>query len=110
MPPGTTAALLQEGRGLAPGTVGELAGDPQPNGATVSITAERFENPALEIFNDPKNGNLAEAAIRQWYKLKPANGAATLARLDSGDPFLLEKSYGEGPRDHGLHLDRGELG
>lgn len=90
------SAFLQEGRGLLPGTVGELAGDPQPNGPTTSIAAERFENPALEIFNDPKNGSLSEAAIRMWYKLKPANGATTLARLDSGDPFLLEKPFGEG--------------
>jgi hypothetical protein len=68
----------------------------------VAIVSQRFENPALELFNDPRNGSLSDSAIKVWFKLRePASAAAasdiiTLARLESGDPFLVEKPFGEG--------------
>lgn len=89
------SAALQDGHGLLPAGFGAIAGDPAGT-STVSVVAERFENPALEIFNDPRNGSLGEAAIKAWYKLQPGSGAVTLARLENEDPFLVEKPYGEG--------------
>jgi hypothetical protein len=68
----------------------------------MSVASQRFENAVLELFNDPRNGTLSEAAIKRWYKLRaPENTGApqepvVLARLDSGDPFLVEKPVGEG--------------
>ncbi|HEY2343250.1 MAG TPA: hypothetical protein VGH90_09490, partial [Chthoniobacteraceae bacterium] len=68
------------------------------NSPTAGIVSERFENPALELFNDPRNGSFGDAAIKLWFKLKDAGtpGRTVLARLDSGDPFLVEKQFGEG--------------
>ncbi len=98
-------AFFGDSKGLLPLAIGELAGDPKENGPTTSITTEHFENAALDLFNDPRNGGFSDVAIKLWFKLKPAAagnaaGAATapviLAHLDSGDPFLVEKPYGDG--------------
>ena len=97
------SALFRDGKGLGPLPLGTLAGDPKESAGSVSVIAQRFDNPALELFNDPRNGSLGEAAIKLWFKMKEppsasmgATEAAILARLESGDPFLVEKKFGEG--------------
>jgi hypothetical protein len=84
---------------------------------------QHFEHPALQLFNDPRNGDLSTTNIRLWYKLArlantqtiPAlenrnvassnawktsaantNAPFVLARLNTGDPFLVEKQFGAG--------------
>jgi hypothetical protein len=87
---------------LLPASFGALSGDAREGLTGTSVVSQRFANPALELFNDPRNGSLAEAEIKLWFKLKaqpPAEGeptAITLAGLDSGDPFLVERQYGQG--------------
>lgn len=95
---------------LAPLQLGSMAGDPtakpdasgKPSTTAAKVTAERFGNPALELFNDPRNGNLSDAEIKAWYRFKAPertggpDDPVILARLDSGDPFLAEKIHGEG--------------
>jgi len=91
--------LFGEGKGLLPATFGPLAGDLKEGAPSVAIVSQRFENPALELFNDPRNGNLSDSAIKVWFKLPETANAAdivTLARLESGDPFLVEKPFGDG--------------
>jgi hypothetical protein len=96
------SALVRDGKGLLPLGFAQLAGDAKENAPTVGIVSQRFENPALEIFNDPRNGSLGDAAIRLWYRMKESSASltgdapVTLARLDSGDPFLVERKFGEG--------------
>jgi len=63
------------------------------------VVVRRFEHPALRIFNDQRNGDLAAAEIRTWFRTleEPDNPLVnTLARLDGGDAFLVEKIYGNG--------------
>ncbi|MES2572679.1 MAG: CARDB domain-containing protein, partial [Verrucomicrobiota bacterium] len=92
--------FFKEGKGLLPMALGALAGD--ANAPSVSIVSQRFENPALELFNEARNGTLSESAIRIWFKLRepeaaPGSGVpSTLARLANGDPFLVGKAFGEG--------------
>ena len=87
---------------LAPLPLGGIAGDTKEGTPGIGLTAQRFENPALELFNDPRNGTMAEASVKVWFKMRPpekTGGAldpVVLARLDSGDPFLAEKAFGEG--------------
>lgn len=95
---------------LAPLQLGAMAGDPnaktdagsKPGANLAKVASQRFGHPALELFNDPRNGNLNDAEIKAWFRLKPAERSGgpddptVLARLDSGDPFLVEKTYGEG--------------
>lgn len=99
--PWYNSALLKDGKGLLPLAFGPLAGDPKGT-SSVSVVGQRFDNPALEIFNDPRNGSLSDAQIKAWFRLQErgqtvsTTDTVTLARLDSGDPFLAEKAYGEG--------------
>jgi uncharacterized membrane protein len=95
--------LAADGRGLLPLPVVSLAGSMNQQRTQASIVSQHFEHPALEMFNDPRNGNLADAQIWLWYKMRAEsqgrNADPTLnviARLDTGDPFLVEKQYGEG--------------
>ena len=92
------SALTKNGKGLLPVSFGALAGDMKETAPSVAIGSQRFENAALELFNDPRNGSLGDSAIKLWFKLQeaPESGATTLARLENGDPFLVEKAFGEG--------------
>jgi len=95
------ATFAAGGKGLLPLPVASLSGSTN-SGVRATIVSQHYEHPALEMFNDPRNGNLAEADIRLWYKMreesgKPGeSGVTVLARLDTGDPFLVEKKFGEG--------------
>jgi hypothetical protein len=68
--------------------------------ATARVVAQPFTHPALELFNDQRNGRLSDGEVQTWFKLGSApntNSPVTiLASLDSGDPFLVEQSLGEG--------------
>ncbi|RYD90615.1 MAG: hypothetical protein EOP50_15690 [Sphingobacteriales bacterium] len=64
--------LWKSGKGLIPAGVGALSGDIKEDSPTISILAERYNNPALELFNDPRNGTISDSAIRLWFKLQEA--------------------------------------
>jgi hypothetical protein len=89
--------LLQYG--LLPARLGEMADkrkDPEPFSR---IIVQRFDNPALEIFSNPRNGDLASAEINRWHRTleNPDNDLVRpLARLETGDALLLEKKWGNG--------------
>ncbi|MGB8166178.1 MAG: CARDB domain-containing protein, partial [Chthoniobacteraceae bacterium] len=96
------SALLKDGKGLLPLAYGQLAGDLKEGSPAIGIVSERYENPALDLFNDPRNGSFSDAQIRMWFRMQERARAAdappvtTLAKLDSGDVFLAEKAFGEG--------------
>ncbi len=101
----TATALGREGKGLLPLPFAALAGDPAESATSISVVSQRFDHPALDLFNDPRNGTLSELAVRAWMKMtapddapQPSGAAAptVLARLESGDPFLVERVFGEG--------------
>lgn len=96
-------ALFGRGNGLLPAGLETLAGETAGTGAPGAIVVERFAHPALGFFNDPGNGNLGEGRLRLWFRLAPATegnkerpAASVLARLDNGDPFLVERARGAG--------------
>jgi hypothetical protein len=61
------------------------------------IVAQHFDHPALELFNDPANGDLSTAEIRRWFRVGDVpDETNVLARLSSGDPLMLEKEVGDG--------------
>lgn len=97
----TNGALFMDSKGLLPMAIGPLGGDLKEGAASVGIVAQRFDHPALDLFNDPRNGTVSDAAIRMWLRLKEptaasANAPTVLARLTTGDPFLTEKEFGDG--------------
>lgn len=87
---------------LAPLPLGGIAGDLKDGAPTMSVSSQRFDNAALELFNDPRNGSLSEGAIKVWFKMRAPEKTGgpqdpvILARLDNGDPFLAEKTFGKG--------------
>lgn len=96
--------LYENGGGLLPAKIkglGGVAGKSRSGAA--HVINQQFSHPTLDFFNDARNGRLSEAEITSWFQLDvPAatdkNQPTTnvLARLDNGDPFLVEKAYGEG--------------
>lgn len=89
--------LFADGGGLLPAEFGVPRGKIDDQGQSTRIVAQHFDHPALEFFNEPANGDLSTAEIRQWYELTPAGtDPVVVARLDNGDPLLVERSYGDG--------------
>jgi hypothetical protein len=87
---------------LAPLPLGVRAGEPGDTSPTMGVLGQRFEHPALEMFNDPRNGSLSDFALKAWYRFKSPevtgkpNDPVVMARLGNGDPFLVEKPFGKG--------------
>lgn len=97
--------FYNDGKGLFPWRLTTLEGGLDDDAPHTAILVQHFEHPALSLFNDPRRGNLATATVRLWYKFAeshtPGNGATNetpfvLSRLSTGDPFLIEKKFGEG--------------
>ncbi len=85
--------------GLLPARLGEVADKQQDAEPFTRVVGQRFDHPALQIFSNPRNGDLASAEMRQWHRTveDPDNDLVrTLARLETGDAFLIEKQYGNG--------------
>lgn len=87
---------------LAPLPLGVRAGEPGDTAPTMGVLGQRFEHPALEMFNDPRNGSLSDFALKAWFRFKSPevtgkpDDPVVMARLGNGDPFLVEKPFGKG--------------
>ena len=97
--------MAHKTQGLLPMKINDIGGDLNDDNKSTRIVAQHFEHPAMDIFNDRRNGNLADAQISMWQKLAPANpdippesadAPATLAILESGDPLIVERTIGDG--------------
>jgi hypothetical protein len=101
--------MFANGGGLLPAAFGMLKGLTESDGKADAaagtlnksshIVAQHFDHPALEFFNEPANGDLSTAEIRRWHELADVDSrsdVAVLARLDSGDPLLIERRVGDG--------------
>lgn len=94
--------MASDGKGLLPMTLASIAGSLTDKDRQTRIQSQHFDHPALELFNLPANGSIADAEVWQWHVLKPpanpeaGQAPAVLARLGTSDPFLVEKIYGAG--------------
>ena len=55
--------------------------------------------PSLSFFNERENGDLSTATINRWLELSDTTAesqTSVLAKLNNGDPFLMEKQVGDG--------------
>ena len=119
-------ALFADRSGLLPLPFAEAIGVAGVDSTPARIVSQHFDHPALELFNEPANGDLSTAEIRRWYRLGQASAGAAadaphasqngpiapgvawgtrpqdlaelivMARLDSGDPFLVQKHVDDG--------------
>lgn len=94
---------------LLPMAILSREGDSSEQRKGVRIVAQHFDHPALAVFNDRANGNLADAEIWNWYRLGNPEQATTstteeagpdtamvMARLETGDPLIVEQPFGAG--------------
>jgi len=102
--------MFAGGTGLLPLAFGAPRGQIDDQGKSSRIVAQHFEHSALEFFNEAANGDLSTAEIRQWYELtgvssdgnsedggpEPDSDVVVMARLDTGDPLLVEQRFGDG--------------
>lgn len=95
--------LGADGKGLLPWPLATLEGGLEDDAPHTAVLVHHYEHPALALFNDPRNGNLSAATIKLWYKLtekanaqKSDSDPFVLARYSNGDPFLVEKKFGDG--------------
>lgn len=97
-------AAPQRGGSLLPMKLQSIVGVAKDSQQYANIVSERFEHPALQLFNEPRQGNLADATIKTWYRLKdevPASAESArrpvvMARLNSGDPLLVAGEFENG--------------
>ena len=87
--------------GLLPMNLFSLGGSLTDDSVRTRVVASYFEHPALSLFNDRRNGNLADADLWRWHRLSEPESSATgdatiLARMETGDAFLAEKKVGKG--------------
>jgi hypothetical protein len=103
--------LFRDGKGLLPQEFVGLAGSGAAGAREAQETKlvnQNFSHPAFAFFNDPRNGKLDEANFTNWFRLgvsEPSAGKVpaslkkelqVIARFDTGEPFLVERPYGEG--------------
>jgi len=91
--------MFATGTGLLPAAFGTPREQIDVAGKSAHVVAQHFDHPALEFFNEPANGDLSAAEVRRWHELSEIDtngGSVILARLDNGDPFLVERRFGEG--------------
>ena len=73
-----------------------LGGSLTDDSVRTKVVASYFEHPALSLFNDRRNGNLADADLWRWHRLDESDSSSSrdttiLARMETGDAFLAEK-------------------
>lgn len=68
---------LHRQRDLLPAEFGQPKGQFDEQGQSARILAQHFDHPALQFFNEPANGDLSAAEIRQWFELKVPNSQLT---------------------------------
>jgi hypothetical protein len=93
--------LGSEANDLLPLPLRNTGGSLTDDSVRTRVVASHFEHPALSLFNDRRNGNLADADLWRWWRLEEsdsieARDATVLARLETGDVFLAEKKAGKG--------------
>ncbi len=83
-------------RNWLPARVGPLKGDFARKQAVAHPVPRTFDGPALGPLGKGDAPALAEADLFAYRALTPATGASITARLDTGDPWIVERPHGKG--------------
>ena len=84
--------------GLLPLQMTSLAGALDDQVAPARIVASHYAHAALDMFNDPRNGNLADGEVKLWYqtRARPGDNNISIGPTRQRRSLLIEKKYGEG--------------
>ncbi len=88
--------LYQGGDGWLPARLGAQKGDSSRHVTIAHPSPPTFIGPALAPFGKGDNPPLADADLFAYTVLEPAREASTVARLDTGDPWIVERRYHRG--------------
>jgi hypothetical protein len=86
---------------LLPAKLATLSGRAGITAEPTSIVTRRFIHPALQLFNQPRAGDLSTATFHTWFTLEPAKpltGSQPLimAEFQNRQPAMIERAVGEG--------------
>ncbi len=84
--------LFAQQAGLLPVAFGAPRGKIDDTGSSSRIVTGRFDHPALELFNEPANGDLSTAEIRQWYELQTGDRQADASAVTATRPRATRSS------------------
>ncbi len=79
-----------------PAGLGSVKGDPTQRKIQAHPAPRSFNGPALSPFATGNAPALAEADFFAYRLLAPMSGAVVTARLDTGDPWVVERIHGKG--------------
>ena len=89
-------SLHQGGAGWLPAKLGAAKGDATKHQAVAHPAPRTFTGPALAPFGQGDDPALGGADLFAYRLLAPAKGASVTARLDTGDPWIVERPYKKG--------------
>lgn len=79
-----------------PATLGEAVGDPAARLVVGHPAPPTFTGSVFEAFGREGSAPLGNASLFTYQRLDPGPGASVPARLDSGDPWAVERAEGRG--------------
>lgn len=88
--------LFQQGRGWLPAKLGAMKGDPGRRRAAAHPAPSSFAGPVFAPFGQGEAPPLADADLFAYRVLEPGPSSAVAARLDTGDPWIVERPFGKG--------------
>jgi hypothetical protein len=91
-----TDASFWNNLGGIPALLGELKGSPADRKAIAHPAPRTFTGPLMAPFATSEAPPLAEADFFAYRVLTPTPGASVSARLDTGDPWVVERPQGRG--------------
>lgn len=83
-------------RAWLPARLGPIKGDPAKKTAVAHPAPRTFDGPALGPLGKGDAPALGEADLFAYRVLEPVPGASVVARLDAGDPWIVERQVGKG--------------
>lgn len=96
LPDGRADARSWSEFGWMPARIGERVGDSAARKAVAHPAPRTFAGPVLLPFGQGDAPALGEVDLFAYRRLVPAAGAAVPARLDTGDPWIVERASGRG--------------
>ena len=91
----TNASSLNE-TGWMPARLTEMKGNALDRKVIAHPAPRGFTGPCMTAFGQGDAPALSEVDFFAYYKLEPVSGSAVVGRLDTGDPWLVERNQGRG--------------
>jgi hypothetical protein len=89
-------AYNEKAKAWLPARIGPIKGEPAKKASVAHPAPRTFDGPALGPLGKGDAPALGEADLFAYRVLEPLSGASVAARLDTGDPWIVERRAGKG--------------